>query len=220
MANSSTVSAGDTATALQYNNLRKDVLDTSTGHLHDGTNGRLHTEFTVTPSGATTADAALNIDNTLNTKSGLKIYSDCGATAASPLVNLFVDNVAFDQYVISIANHGVLSSIRIYNTGVATGNYCIDAVNEGGSGGLKIVQITASATYPVAKFHQDASDGAIEVLELQQDDVDDSFVNFVGTAGSGNSIDTRNTSGATTDHILIELNGTPAWIPCSTNAPS
>lgn len=40
MANSSTVSSGDLATATQYNNLRSDVLDTSTGHVHDGTNGR------------------------------------------------------------------------------------------------------------------------------------------------------------------------------------
>ena len=40
MANSSTVSSGDLATATQYNNLRSDVIDTSTGHVHDGTNGR------------------------------------------------------------------------------------------------------------------------------------------------------------------------------------
>ena len=40
MANSSTVSSGDLATAAQYNNLRADVVDTSSGHLHDGTNGR------------------------------------------------------------------------------------------------------------------------------------------------------------------------------------
>ena len=40
MANSSTVSSGDLATAAQYNNLRSDVLDTSSGHLHDGSNGR------------------------------------------------------------------------------------------------------------------------------------------------------------------------------------
>lgn len=37
MANSSDVIAGTTATALQYNNLRKDVLDPSTGHTHSGT---------------------------------------------------------------------------------------------------------------------------------------------------------------------------------------
>lgn len=36
MANSSTVSSGDDALATQYNNLRKDVLDVTTGHDHTG----------------------------------------------------------------------------------------------------------------------------------------------------------------------------------------
>ena len=47
MANSSTVSSGDLATAAQYNNLRADTLDTSSGHLHDGTNARVHASLTV-----------------------------------------------------------------------------------------------------------------------------------------------------------------------------
>jgi len=38
MANSSTVSSGELATAAQYNDLRSDVVDTSSGHTHDGTN--------------------------------------------------------------------------------------------------------------------------------------------------------------------------------------
>jgi len=41
MANSSTVTAGDDATAAQYNNLRKDVLDTTDGHTHNGTDSML-----------------------------------------------------------------------------------------------------------------------------------------------------------------------------------
>jgi hypothetical protein len=41
MANSADVTANvDTATAAQYNNLRKDVLDNTTGHNHNGTDGR------------------------------------------------------------------------------------------------------------------------------------------------------------------------------------
>lgn len=40
MATSSTVTAGSAAYASDYNNLRTDVLNTSTGHVHDGTNGR------------------------------------------------------------------------------------------------------------------------------------------------------------------------------------
>ena len=41
MANSSTISAGDDILASQYNNLRKDVLDTSLGHTHDGANSKV-----------------------------------------------------------------------------------------------------------------------------------------------------------------------------------
>jgi hypothetical protein len=47
MANSSTVSSGEQATASQYNNLRDDVLSTSSGHLHDGSTGRNHGNFVI-----------------------------------------------------------------------------------------------------------------------------------------------------------------------------
>ncbi len=40
MANSSTVAAGDAMAATQYNNLRKDVLDTSSGHAHTGSDSK------------------------------------------------------------------------------------------------------------------------------------------------------------------------------------
>lgn len=36
MANSSSINAGDDALASQYNNLRDDVLDETTGHQHTG----------------------------------------------------------------------------------------------------------------------------------------------------------------------------------------
>jgi hypothetical protein len=43
MANSADVNAGDTALASQYNDLRDDVLNTSSGHTHDGVAGKLIT---------------------------------------------------------------------------------------------------------------------------------------------------------------------------------
>lgn len=48
MAESSAVTANTLATAGQYNNLRNDVLSTTLGHLHDGTNGRALDSATVT----------------------------------------------------------------------------------------------------------------------------------------------------------------------------
>lgn len=41
MSNSSDVNAGDDALALQYNNLRKDVLNATTGHNHEGVEGKV-----------------------------------------------------------------------------------------------------------------------------------------------------------------------------------
>tara|TARA_R100000808_G_C2150495_1_gene159246 strand:- start:286 stop:3159 length:2874 start_codon:yes stop_codon:yes gene_type:complete len=65
MANSSTVSSGDLATATQYNNLRADILDTSSGHIHDGTNARSDGQFSLAVGGLpliseNTSDAVSN----------------------------------------------------------------------------------------------------------------------------------------------------------------
>ena len=51
---------------------------------------------------------------------------------------------------------------------------------------------------------------------------DAAFVNFQATidADATSAISSLTTSGAVTHHIQIELNGTTAWIPCSTTDPS
>ena len=69
---------------------------------------------------------------------------------------------------------------------------------------------------------QAGASAAIPVLELDQDDTSEPFIDFVGTstADANSSISSLNTSGATTDHIQIDLNGAKAWIAVSTNAPS
>lgn len=77
---------------------------------------------------------------------------------------------------------------------------------------------------PTALLHIDQSSdsGAIPVLRLDQADVDDSFVDFIGTsaADATKSISTLTTSGATTHHIKCEINGVSGWIAFSTNDPS
>lgn len=75
---------------------------------------------------------------------------------------------------------------------------------------------------PTAEWHvrQDGTTAATPVLKLEQLDQDYAFTDYVGTSGSGNSIDSRTTSGATSGHVKIKINGTDAWIAYSTTAPS
>ena len=51
---------------------------------------------------------------------------------------------------------------------------------------------------------------------------DAAFINFKATvdADATSAISSLTTSGAVTHHIQVEINGTTAWIPCSTTDPS
>ena len=91
--------------------------------------------------------------------------------------------------------------------------------------GVSIEGKTCIGTGTTAGFltvDQNSATGAVPVLTLDQGDVSEPFINYVGTAtaGTNSSISTLNTSGATTDHIQIDLNGTKAWIAVSTNDPT
>ena len=69
---------------------------------------------------------------------------------------------------------------------------------------------------PTAQLHIDqaSSSGAIPVLKLDQADVDDSFIDFIGTTASDQtkSLSTDTSVGALTGHIKIEINGSPFWL--------
>ena len=71
-------------------------------------------------------------------------------------------------------------------------------------------------TSPTAKLHVDQSSasGAMPVLKLDQGDVDDSFIDFVGTTASDQtkSLSTDTSVGALTGHIKIEINGSAFWL--------
>ena len=74
-----------------------------------------------------------------------------------------------------------------------------------------------SETTPTAKLHIDQSSatGAVPVLKLDQADIDDSFIDFIGTSAADG---TRSISSDTTEDsakfgaIRIEINGTTKWI--------
>ena len=87
MANSSTVSSGDLATATQYNNLRSDVLDTSTGHVHDGTNGRGDAQTILQVSGT-----PLVVENSTDAASNQVVIfrSERGASSATDNDEIYI----------------------------------------------------------------------------------------------------------------------------------
>jgi len=61
-----------------------------------------------------------------------------------------------------------------------------------------------------------------QAVVLDQNDVDEPFIDFQGQAAADTTspISTNTTSGATTHHIQIEINGVKAWVAASTTNPS
>jgi len=80
------------------------------------------------------------------------------------------------------------------------------------------------ASAPTAQLDVDQSDGtaAIPVMKLDQGDASEPFIDYIGTsaADANNSISTLTTSGSTTHHIQIDINGVKAWIAVSTTNPT
>ena len=84
------------------------------------------------------------------------------------------------------------------------------------------VGVGATASDSKLYVFQGNTTAGIPVLKLEQDDTSEPFIRYEGTAtaDANSSISTLNTSGATTDHIQISLNGTKAWIAVSTIDPT
>jgi len=98
MANSADVSAGDSATAAQYNNLRADALNISTGHVHSGSTdgGKV-----ITSVGTLTT---LTVDNVIinGTNIGHTSDTDLMSLASGTLTiagNLSVTQVTVGEWV-------------------------------------------------------------------------------------------------------------------------
>lgn len=100
-----------------------------------------------------------------------------------------------------------------YNTIYAGGSTSQDiSVLPSGGKGMGI-----GMNIPTAKCHidQESSSGAKPVLRLDQADIDDTFIDFIGTSAADGS---RSISSDTTEDsakfgaVMIEINGTTKWI--------
>ena len=105
---------------------------------------------------------------------------------------------------------------------LTTGSIADLASNSADVGTRDLVKITndntAATGATVLALQQDA---AIQVLTLDQNAAS-AFIDFEGTAAANatDPISTLTTSGATTHHLQIEINGAQAWIAISTTDPS
>jgi len=71
----------------------------------------------------------------------------------------------------------------------------------------------ASATQPVCEIRQDHTDGATPCLELDQDDISEGFIDFVGSDRGAVATSTGNSVAS----FRVEMNGTKYVVPCFTD---
>lgn len=193
------------------------LLVTSSGTITNAGEGLVN----IVGTGITSGDA-LKIDLTEGTLNGGN-YINCYDDTATATVFSVAENGATviagaaagtDALTLTAGDVTVTSGDLTLSAGFASisdsaDNYVLDVTGN-----------ASGASQAVARIKQDHTSGAVPCLELSQDDTDDSFVNFVGTAGAGSSLNTNTTSGSTTHHIKVEINGTAAWIAASTSSPS
>ena len=148
-------------------------------------------------------------------------------TSASVSIQMSPDAVQGNAAKITVAKIGDFNAsadrdskmnLRVISNNVmGTGLTC--AGNTGVNG---IINVGIGIEAPTAKLHVDQpeSGAAVPVLRLDQDDADESFIDFVGTSADNayNSISELNSAfpnhqAAIDGWIRIEVNGAHRWIP-------
>lgn len=190
-----------------------------------------------TPGASTDFIAEISFTGTAtNTPGLLKLMGDTKNVNA---ITIDTDNVGVHS--VSISGAGALASGRMLYvtntgtpaaatdavaeltfTGTATNNPIVLSVNNGTANALPLLVTSnvASATREVAKFVQDSTTGANEVLHLQQDDIDQAFIHLTTTVGTGNAIEAIASKSLTTTHfVMVNIEGVGArYFPVGTIA--
>lgn len=169
-----------------------------------------------------TLGGALHVSNTGNNNYALTAYSNNGATQASALAKLFVDNVAFDEPILELENDGVGAALYI-DPNNSTGT----TVNDTSGGALHINNTSngdyaftaysnnSTVTSGLAFLHADNTSFDQEVLAIQND----------GT-GSAIFIDQNGDTGATINDTtggalhISNTGNTGAGLSVYTNEPA
>ena len=113
---------------------------------------------------------------------------------------------------------------RIYNTYTDASNYERLAFT---GAGVIAVETAGTGTDNIDMTLTPAGTGDVAIaagfkIAADRTTEDAAFINFKATADADatSAISTLTTSGSVTHHIQVEINGTTAWIPCSTTDPS
>ncbi len=217
MANSSSVSSGDLATADQYNNLRDDVLSTSSGHLHDGSAGRGDGAFVLQVSGV-----ALTLENSTDATSNqvLLLRGDNATRADNDKIymsfNLDDDggnSHEFARITAIAADVSDGSEDGQLTFGVSVGGTMTDVFEINSSTGG-----ATSISYEVDAFTVKGENGGAGVLYLMADRGDDAGDEWKVNVADGGVLTFGNdlaSAGSYVTHMTMTPNSTVA---CSTVA--
>lgn len=198
----------DALTTGKILNLMSDSADTGTRTLVQITND--NTLATGTTALSIQQDAA---------QRGLFIDQNANASA------LVIDSEATTQDVISIPGAKITTAFVLDIAdadALTTGSLARFRTNAADTSARELVQIfndnPASIGTTCIKIIQDAAN---QVMILDQNAAS-SFIDFQGAAAANTTgpISTLTTSGATTHHLQIEINGVKAWVAASTADPS
>ena len=212
MANSSSVSSGDLATADQYNNLRDDVLSTSSGHLHDGSAGRGDGAFVLTVAGV-----PITIENSTDaTSNQVMIIRGNNSTRADGdevYVSFMMDDDGGNSHefaritaeAVDVSNGSEDGQLRF---GVSVGGTMTDV--------FKVDTTTGGAT--AITFEQDSftikgEEGGAGVLYLFADQGDDAGDEWKINVADGGVLTIGNdiaSAGSYVTHLTITPNSTVA----------
>jgi len=171
-------------------------------------------------SSATTATSGvidMNV-NSMTTGNGINITGNALTTGI--LAHLFTDSSvytsAFGIFRAHIDNTSA-SGNGVVSRNDGTGNAVL--IDQNGNG--IALNIDSEATSAIG-IQLDASLTSAEAMKILKGTTDGGFFNFDATADGDttSAISTLTTSGATTHHVQVEINGTKAWIAVSTTNPS
>ncbi len=152
MANSSTVTAGTDILATEYNNLRLDVLSSTVGHDHQGTDGKLLTLAAIPSITATAAEINQALDGISANVTFTNLNTLTAGQASAATLLHHHDDVLDTQFVATLAGgaeqtllsatvpanvlstkHGLRVFLHLSHVGVSNGDDLVVRVKFGGS---------------------------------------------------------------------------------------